>query len=372
VRAVHPKSSADAAHVKVAGKDTDLVFEMDVEQAGGRPRLRWPFLVALALALAGLVVRYTVLTSGGAASVVVRVRIPDGVTGQGTKIQLGIDNNRVSWLQTSLNARCEGGSTWHETWSPAEGHPVHFTMSGRSFATAERASPRFAGGIVGRVAFTIRGTLTSPGAAQGTIRLVARFYRGEQQWNACDSLDVQWAVGPRAAARLHAVPVGSQTGVYYPAVPSLAVNVSPARQRFIERVDRTCVDTYRRITRSEDAAAAPYRYASLSTLGEWAAYVGLHAWQLRTLMRLGQPPEARALYDAWLANFRQRVLVEWDAGLLYQDNRLAAAKRAIDSLRPLKARGNLLGQRFGLVRCTSNGDRTPVPILNDGQPLPLP
>ena len=32
----------------------------------------------------------------------------------------------------------------------------------------------------------------------------------------------------------------------------------------------------------------------------------------------------------------------------------------------------LLGQRFGLVRCTSNGDRTPVPILDDGQPAPLP
>jgi hypothetical protein len=27
---------------------------------------------------------------------------------------------------------------------------------------------------------------------------------------------------------------------------------------------------------------------------------------------------------------------------------------------------------FGLVRCTSNGDRTPVPILIDGMPLPLP
>jgi hypothetical protein len=42
------------------------------------------------------------------------------------------------------------------------------------------------------------------------------------------------------------------------------------------------------------------------------------------------------------------------------------------SLNKLKAQGNLLGQRFGLVRCTSNGDRTPVPILDDGQPTPLP
>ena len=44
-------------------------------------------------------------------------------------------------------------------------------------------------GVVGELGFAIRGTLTA-GAAQGTIRLVARFYHGAQQWNACDSLDV--------------------------------------------------------------------------------------------------------------------------------------------------------------------------------------
>lgn len=54
----------------------------------------------------------------------------------------------------------------------------------------ERSSPTFPDGVLGRVAFTIRGTLIGKGAAQGTIRLVARYYRGEREWNACGSLDV--------------------------------------------------------------------------------------------------------------------------------------------------------------------------------------
>jgi hypothetical protein len=79
---------------------------------------------------------------------------------------------------------------------------VHFTAHGRSFVTREDATPTFSGGIVGRIGFAIRGTLTGRDSAQGTIRLAARFYRGEREWNACDSLDVRWAVGARAALRL--------------------------------------------------------------------------------------------------------------------------------------------------------------------------
>jgi hypothetical protein len=86
----------------------------------------------------------------------------------------------------------------------------------------------------------------------------------------------------------------------------------------------------------------------------------------------GQPPQARALYDAWLANFRRGVLTERQALVLYVHHRRGASERALASYVPLKARGNLLGQKFGLVRCTSNGDRTPIPVLSDGQPAPLP
>jgi hypothetical protein len=95
--------------------------------------------------------------------------------------------------------------------------------------------------------------------------------------------------------------------------------------------------------------------------------VAWHTWQLRALMTLGQPPQAGVLYDAWLANFRQRASIERRALPFLRNDNLAAAKRAVGPLAGLKAQGNLLGQRFGLVRCTSNGDRTPVPRLSDGQ-----
>ena len=104
-------------------------------------------------------------------------------------------------------AKCAGGSSWRETWSPAEGAQAQFTATGRSFFTEQHVSTSYRRGIVGRIGFAIRGTLTGRDSAQGTIRLVARFYRGERQWNACDSLDVRWAVGPRASMRLRTVPV---------------------------------------------------------------------------------------------------------------------------------------------------------------------
>jgi hypothetical protein len=253
---------------------------------------------------------------------------------------------------------------------------VHFTTTGSSFVTDERADPSYPNGVVGRIGFAIHGTLSGRmnTTAQGTIRLVARFYRGEQEWNACDSLDVAWAVGPRARAGLGAVALGRQIGEYYPAVPNLAVDASPARRRFIARVDETCVATYRLMIQAEDAAAVEYQRDHIRdrSLLSVAYYVNLHAWQLRELLRLGPPPEARALYDAWLGNFRRRVLSEDQALTLREHRRLLASKRVQASIGPLKARGNLLGEKFGLVRCTSNGDRTPIPILSDGQPRPLP
>lgn len=336
-------------------------------------RVRWPFLVALALAVVAVTVRYTLLAGAAGAGPVPNQGITrlEGVTGQGTKFELGILNQRVYRLRTTLNARCRGATSVHETWSPAEHAPVHFTVVGRTFTTVERASPTYKDGVVGRIAFTIRGSLIGKDAARGTIRLVARYYRGEREWNACDSLDAAWAVGPAARARLKSVVLGEKISEYYPAVPSLAVEPSPARRRFIARVDGTCVATGDRLWQIQNEVAARYRYTTDATLIDSATYVELHTWQLRSLVKLGHPPQARALYDAWLANFRRRVLVERHALTLYVHHR-AASQRALAALGPLKAHGNLLGEEFGLVRCTSNGDRTPIPVLSDGHPLPLP
>jgi hypothetical protein len=334
-----------------------------------RRRVRWRFLLALIVAIAGLAVRYIVLPGGAKGT---SVQTLSGITSSRTRIDLGVRGHHVVWLRTSLRANCAGGTSWRQSWSPVEGNPVYFTTHGRSFVTHENASPSFSGGIVGHVGFAIRGTLTGRDSAQGTIRLVARFYRGERQWNACDTLDVRWAVGAHASARLKAVPVGHPVSAYYPAVPSLASDVSPARLRFIGLVDSVCVRTYNELVQAEARAAVQYRYFVDHVLRDSTYAARLHAWQLRSIVDLGQPPQAQALYNAWLADFRHRVSVELQAVALYAQKHHAAALRNVRSLDKLKARGNLLGQRFGLVRCTSSGDRTPVPVLSDEQPVALP
>src|ERR1700760_502767 len=133
----------------------------------GQPRVfalpRWPYLVALAVALVALVLRYVVL--GGAASgAAVHVQVIHGRTGQGTAFELVLDRGRVFSLRTSLSARCEGSTSWTESWSPTNGVQVHVTTSGPSFSTVERAEPTYPSGVVGRIAFALRGTITGRGA----------------------------------------------------------------------------------------------------------------------------------------------------------------------------------------------------------------
>jgi hypothetical protein len=333
------------------------------------PLPRWPFLVALGLAIVALIVRYTLPSGSAAGAPIETLR---GTTGQGTTFELVLDAGRVVSLRTSLSARCADGSKWNDDWSPTNGVQVHVTTAGRSFSTLERANPGFSGRIVGRVAFTLRGTRMDRLSAQGTIRLVARFYRREEEWNACDSLDVPWAVGRNASVRVRKVALGHKVGEYYPAVPSLAVGVSPARQRFIDAVDDACVDTYSWIVRAQQAAEFANWYFADRKVRDDAFSLDLHVWQLRELLRLGEPPQARPLYDEWVANFRARVAVERNALAFERRNQFAAANRELELLVKLRDQGNLAGQKFGLVRCTSNGERTPVPILNDGQPEALP
>ena len=154
-------------------------------------------------------------------------------------------------------------------------------------------------------------------------------------------------------------------------MPSLASDVSPSRCRFISLVDSVCAGTYNQIVQARARAAYLYGFFADHALLDSAYAVILHGWQLRSLVSLGRLPQARELYEAWLGNFGRRVSVERQVVLLYARNQPVAAQREVASLSGLKAQGNPLGQRFGLVRCTSNGDRTPIPILSDGQPKPL-
>jgi hypothetical protein len=167
------------------------------------PRRR--FVYPPALVITALVVAHMALRTE---HVPVDVRVLHGTTAQGTAFDLGVHAGRVLELATSLAANCGGGTTWQTNWSPSEGNPVHFTSAGRSFSTREQSETSYPDGETGHVAFMLRGRLTGPGAAQGTVRLVARFYYGEQRQSACDSHDVPWAVGTttfRPNVEMHAL-----------------------------------------------------------------------------------------------------------------------------------------------------------------------
>ena len=163
------------------------------------------------------------------------------------------------------------------------------------------------------------------------------------------------AVAPNATST-------ARGSVHYDPVPSTAGEVSPARRRFIARADQTCVRTYNR-GRADEAAYAR-RVALRPDARELVTrfYVRWHTGQYRALRALGKPPEARLAYRRWLDNLGARVRLEARYAPLMRAGRAAEAQATLEQVNGLKARGNMLGQRFGLRLCTSNGPgRRPVP-----------
>jgi hypothetical protein len=201
-----------------------------------------------------------------------------------------------------------------------------------------------------------------PERAGGEIRIVSRVHRGGREVQACDSGPVQWAAGIDARQRLaDALPPRRPTGWYYPKVPSLAGEVSPDRARFIQRTDHTCARTYRSARAAFEAAAAAVGDPARQLLA-YAAYVDAHAAQLRALEQPGPPPDGTELHARWIGNMRKRIGLE-RAILRFAKggdrDRVSAIHRRLVQL---KMAGNVVGQRFGLQICTSNGPgRTPVP-----------
>jgi hypothetical protein len=183
--------------------------------------------------------------------------------------------------------------------------------------------------------------------AGGTVRLVVRFYSRGVQTGACESLDVPWAVGPSAAARLASVRLGRPYGTYDAQVPSLAGKLSDERSQFVARVDSTCARTL-------DG-------------------VDSNTTQLAALRGLPVPSDGSDLYELWLSNQEQRLALERRAAAQFHAGNLAGAQATLADVGALQGQGNVLGQQYGLQRCTAIGeDRTPVPLLSDGQPPPLP
>jgi hypothetical protein len=151
-----------------------------------------------------------------------------------------------------------------------------------------------------------------------------------------------------------AAPVMTSTPQHYPAVASTAGAVSPARRRFIARADRTCLQTFNR-GQAEQAAYAR-RIAGRPDAQALATqfFVRWHTGQYRALRALGNPPQARRAYRAWLDNLAARVRLEARYVPLMRAGRAAEAQTVADQVNALKARDFMLGQRFGLQLCTSN------------------
>jgi hypothetical protein len=128
---------------------------------------------------------------------------------------------------------------------------------------------------------------------------------------------------------------------------------SPARRRFIARVERTCVRTADRGRVAQAAYAR--RVAARPDAGELVMRFSVrrHARQYRALRALGAPPEDRLAYRRWLETLAARVRLEARYAPLLHAGRAAEAQAVGEQALTLEARGDMLGSRFGLRLCTA-------------------
>jgi hypothetical protein len=156
--------------------------------------------------------------------------------------------------------------------------------------------------------------------------------------------------GPAAAAR------GPVSGpAYWNTGPSAASEPTPQRRRFIRRADRTCA---RSLARGRSAQAAyARRVAGRPDARERVTrfHARWHEREYAALRALGEPPDARLEYRAFLATIAERVRLEGRYVPLVHAGRAAEAQALADRVSALEARGDALGRRFGLVACAAGG-----------------
>jgi hypothetical protein len=157
-----------------------------------------------------------------------------------------------------------------------------------------------------------------------------------------------------ALVKLGAFPTGHGG---YPPAPSLAGKVSSERRHFIDRVDQTCARTFNAGNARQARYAAKVAGRPDANVLVTAFYVSWHRDEYRQLRALGEPPEARAEYAAWIDNFAERVRLESGYVPFMRAGGTAHVQALEQRVLALKTTGNRLGQRFGLRICTSNGPR---------------
>jgi len=289
------------------------------------------------------------LIAGGLGAVAVEARRSEeggqglesvaGVTGQRQAIEFEQDGDgRPRAFHTRLYMSCSDGDEEDVTWSPRDGAPVPFELSGNRLRVREEGAWEYDGGIAATGVTTMDARAGRPGVG-GRMRAVWRFTRGGREYLVCDSGFVPFAVGPSASRRLERIPRSAEPWSLYPADAEPAAPRSWPHAGFLARVDRTCMRTWQ--LRPVD--------------GGFEDYVRWHAGQWTALKRLGRPPDRRPAHARWLHNFKRRVLLEGVQLEALRRDDLDAAARAAAEVDALKAEGNLYGLRLGLVSCTSNG-----------------
>ena len=262
-----------------------------------------------------------------------------GVTGQRQAIEFEVDaDGRPHVFATLVYLNCSDGSEWDVSWSPADGAPVPFEWRGDRLHVRETSSRDYGKGVTGRGATTMH-AIGSRRGMEGRMRAVWRFTRRGREYLVCDSGFVPFAVGSAASRRLDRMRRSAEPWTLYPEDAEPAAPRSWPHLRFLARVDRTCMRTWR----------------ERPVNGGFESYVRWHAEQWAALARLGRPPERRPAHARWLRNFWRRVLLEGTQLEAQRRGDLDAAARASAEVSKLKAEGNVHGLRFGLVTCTSNG-----------------
>jgi hypothetical protein len=144
---------------------------------------------------------------------------------------------------------------------------------------------------------------------------------------------------------------GVADGPAYSPAPSATGSVSRARRRFIARADATCARSSDRGRAAQTAYAR--RVAGRPDARELVTRFSVrrHRGLYRALRRLGDPPEARLAYRRWLQSLDARVRLEASYAPLMRAGRAAEAQTAAQQVSALRARGEVLGRRFGLRLC---------------------
>jgi hypothetical protein len=171
------------------------------------------------------------------------------------------------------------------------------------------------------------------------------------------------AFAAAAALAVRPAPHPSATGgrapadgaAYWNAGPSAPSQPTPGRRRFIRRADRTCA---RSVARGRAAQAAyARRVAGRPDARELVTrfHARWHGQQYAALRALGEPPDGRLEYRAFLATIAERVRLEGRYLPLVHAGRAAEAQALADQVAALEARGATLGRRFGLADCAGAG-----------------